>query len=162
MQDNVVLSAAFHHFPDEWEWFCANKCSVAAEQQTPLLLSMHMPGSIAHCMQLASDKIKTMNWEQQKIMHYLLFKHQYVLYAGSSGRYIDRNNFLLDFYRSIKERLPHLPLGSIKSFAIDNCIHLPAVRKQLLKKVNFSTAYQLQHNLLSLPARKQKQRSSMR
>lgn len=152
VQDNVVLSAAFHNFPAEWEWFCANKWLVAAKQQSPLLLSIHMPGSIAFCMQLASEKIKTMNWEQQKIMHYLLFRHKYVLYTGDSDQKSHDNNFLLNFYRSIKENLPHLPVENIKSFALDNCFHLPAVKKQLLKKVNFSTAYQLKYNLLSLPA----------
>ena len=152
LQDNIVLSTAFHHFPSEWEWFCANKNLLFSEEKTHLLLSIHMPGSIAFCMHLAGEKIKTMNWEQQKIMHYLLFKHKYVLYQGSGEQDIEENNFLLKFYLEIKERLPHLSTENIKSFVIDNSIHLSSVKKQLLKKIDFSTSYQLRYNLLSLPA----------
>jgi len=109
-----------------------------------------MPASIAFCMQLAGEKIRLMNWEQQKIMHYLLFRHRYILYRGNDEENITDDNFLLGFYRRIKEKLPHVPVSGIKSFVIDNCIHLPAVKKQLLGKVNFSTSYQLQYNLLSI------------
>ena len=150
VQDNVVLSAAFHHFPIEWEWFCANKILLEQAKQTSYLLSLYMPGSIAFCMQLASEKIKMMNWEQQKIIHCLLFKHKYVLYAGNDQQNFGDDNFLSGFYMAVKKRLPHLSVDRIKSFAVDNCIHLPAVKKQLLKKVDFSTSYQLKYNLLSL------------
>jgi hypothetical protein len=152
VQDNIVLSAAFHHFPAEWDWFCTNKNLIEQEKQTPLLLSLYMPESIALCMQLASEKIKTMNWEQQKIMHYLLFKHKYVLYTESNDKEFSGNNFLLHLYVTLRERLPHLSPNSIKSFAIDNCIHLSALKNRLLKEVGFSTSYQLQYNLHSLPA----------
>lgn len=82
-------------------------------------------------------------------MHYLLFKHKYILYRGDEN--FTNKNFLVRFYHGVKEKLPHLSADSIKSFAIDNCIHLPAVKKQLLSKVDFSTSYQLQYDLLSLP-----------
>ena len=101
--------------------------------------------------QLASDKIKAMNWEQQKIMHYLIFKNKYVLYKENTDESItDKGGFLLQFYLRIKERMPHLPVQAVKSYAINTCIHLKEERKQLLRKVNFSTAYQLRYNLLLL------------
>jgi hypothetical protein len=48
--------------------------------------------------------------------------------------------------------MPHLSVQSIKSFAIDTCVHLPGLRKQLLGKIDLSTAYQLRYNLLSVPS----------
>jgi len=153
LQDNLLLSAACHYFPDEWKWFCTHKCSLEQVNKTPLLLSLYMPCSTEYCLQLASDKIKSMNWEQQKIMHYLLFKNKYVLYREKEDEsFADKDNFLLQFYLRIKERMPHLPEQVIKSNAINICIHLHKERKRLLRKVDFSAAYQLRYNLLSLSA----------
>jgi hypothetical protein len=153
LQDNILLSIACHYFPDEWEWFCANKLLLEQQMNKSLLLSMHMPCSMEHCLQLASDKITAMNWEQQKIMHYLIFKNKYVLYKENTDHGIeDKSGFLLQFYLRVKDRMPHLSVQAIKSYAINTCIHLKKEKKQLLRKVNFSTAYQLRYNLLSLSA----------
>ena len=155
LQDNILLSIACHYFPGEWKWFCNHKHLLEQAPGQSSLLSLYMPGSIEYCLQLASDKIKTMNWEQQKIMHYLLFKHQYYLYEGKGyGGTVSIKLFLLQFYRHINERMPHLQAVAVKSFIIDTCIHLTKEKKQLLRKVNFSTAYQLRYNLLSMPAEK--------
>lgn len=86
-------------------------------------------------------------------MHYLLFKNKYVLYREKEDEsFADKDNFLLQFYLRIKERMPHLPEQVIKSNAINICIHLHKERKRLLRKVDFSAAYQLRYNLLSLSA----------
>ncbi|MBK5272046.1 MAG: hypothetical protein JJE22_13630 [Bacteroidia bacterium] len=151
MQDNIVLSIACHYFPDEWKWFETYKHSIKEKRPNPLLLSLYMPCSMEHCIQLAGERIKKMNWEQQKIMHYLLFKTKYVLYTDDEKSFVNNNDFLLQFYHKTKDRMQHLSTQAIKSFAIDTCIHLPAIRKQLLNVVGFSKAYQLKYNLLSLP-----------
>jgi len=98
-------------------------------------------------MQLAAGKIKTMNWEQQKIMHYLLLKNKYLVYRQD---FFPKDDFLFNFYWNIKNRMGHLSQESIKSFAIDTCIHLKETRRELLKNVGFSTAYQLRYNLFIL------------
>lgn len=152
LQDNILLSIACHRFPDEWEWFCANKHLIKQEKDKSLLLSLYMPCSTEYCLHLASDKIKIMNWEQQKIMHYLIFKNKYVLYKENADESIVENGgFLLQFYLRVKDRMPHLPVQAVKSYAINTCIHLSKERKKLLRKVNFTNAYQLRYNLLSLP-----------
>ena len=153
LQDNLVLSIAFHCFPAEWEWFCTYKHLLEQQKQEPLLLSLFMPCSMERCLYLASEKIKRMNWEQQKIMHYLLFKNKYVLYTGNGDENLTGNgDFLLQFYLHIKDRMPGLSPGTIKSYAIDTCVHIRQTRKQLFKKLNFSTAYSLRYDLLSLSA----------
>ena len=154
-QDNILLSIACHYFPDEWKWFCSNKHLLEQAPDKSLLLSLYMPCSIEYSLQLASDKIKAMNWEQQKIMHYLIFKHQYVLYRGKGYESPAlRKGFLLQFYQQINDMMPHLPVVVVKSFVIDTCIHLTDEKKHLLRKVSFSTAYLLRYNLLSMSAEK--------
>src|SRR4029079_18113194 len=98
-QDNIPLSLAFHHFPEEWDWFCLNKKLLAEKNQTSYLLSLYMPGSFSWCMQLAAEKIKTLNWEQQKIMHYLLFRCQFVLYQADFPTNGNGDCFLNEFYQ---------------------------------------------------------------
>ena len=151
IQDNIVLSTAFHCFPQEWKWFCLHKHLLEQEKQKPLLLSLYMPCSMECCMQMVSDKIKIMNWEQQKIMHYLLFKNKYVLYQEEADKnLITGCDFMLQFYLRVKDKMQHLPPEVIKSYTINSCIHVRTAKKQLLKKINFSAAYQLRYNLLSL------------
>jgi len=147
LQDNLVLSTAYHYFPDEWHWFRSNKTKLKFQNEQYLLLSLYMPCSLQHCMQLAAGKIKTMNWEQQKIMHYLLLKNKYLVYRQN---FFPKDDFLFNFYWNIKNRMGHLSQESIKSFAIDTCIHLKETRRELLKNVGFSTAYQLRYNLFIL------------
>ena len=106
-----------------------------------------------HCLQLAANKITMMNWEQQKIMHYLIFKNDYVLHRQNENEGFPGNgNFLSTFYLHIKNKMPHLSEQAIKSYVINICVHLRKERKQLLRKVNLSTAYQLRYNLLSVTA----------
>jgi hypothetical protein len=153
LQDNILLSVACHYFPQEWEWFCANRALLEKENNRSLLFSLYMPSSMEYCLQLASNRITTMNWEQQKIMHYLIFKNKYSLYRGNPEEMLKpRENFLYQFYAEVKGKMPHLSQQAIKSYAINTCVHLHKERKQLLRRVNFSTAYQLRYNLLSLPA----------
>ncbi|MFN2437810.1 MAG: hypothetical protein ABR503_01335 [Chitinophagaceae bacterium] len=153
LQDNLLLSTACHNFPSEWEWFVTHKTSLKQTEKTPLLLSLYMPCSMEYCLQLASDKIKAMNWEQQKIMHYLLFKTKYILYREKMDKnFAVRDKFLLQFYMRTKGRMSHLQEQVIKSNAINICVHIPRERKQLLKKLDFTTAYQLRYNLLSVSA----------
>jgi hypothetical protein len=153
LQDNILLSVACHYFPAEWEWFCTNKHLLEKEKDGSILFSLYMPCSMEHCLQLASDKITMMNWEQQKIMHYLIFKNKYVLYRDNADEnLVKQDDFLLQFYSRVKGKMPHLPEQAIKNYAINTCIHLKNERKHLLRKVNFSTAYQLRYNLLSVPA----------
>jgi hypothetical protein len=147
LQDNLVLSTAYHYFPGEWDWFCSQKRKLKLQNEQYLLLSLYMPCSIQHCMQLAADKIKTMNWEQQKIMHYLLLKNKYFVY---SENFFPKDDFLFNFYWYIRNKMQHLSPESIKSFVIDICIHLKETRKRLLSEVDLSTAYQLRYNLFTL------------
>lgn len=152
-QDNLLLSIACHYFPEESNWFCTNKHILADTKNQALLLSLYMPCSTEYCLQLASDKIMAMNWEQQKIMHYLLFKNKYVLYKESGDENFARQaSFLLCFYKRVKNSMPHLTEQGIKSFAVNICVHLCGERKHLLKKVSLSSAYQLRYNLLSMSA----------
>jgi len=147
LQDNLVLSIAYHYFPDEWNWFCGNKSKLSLQNEQYLLLSLYMPCSLQHCMQLAADKIKTMNWEQQKIMHYLLLKNKYIIYREN---FFPKDDFLFNFYWHVKNRMDHLSPEAIKSFVIDICLHLKETRSELLTSVDFSTAYQLRYNLFTL------------
>jgi len=152
VQDNLLLSAAAHFFPEEWVWFTHHKHLAEEKNGNPLLLSLYMPCSMEYCLQLAAGKIATMNWEQQKIMHYLIFKNNYALFSvREEDDLANREEFVTDFYHRVKDRMPHLPVQAIKNYVIDTCIHLPGVRKQLLSKVSFSKAYQLRYNLLSVP-----------
>lgn len=150
-QDNIVLSAAYHLFHPEWEWLRANRHLLKEEHNASLLLSLYMPCSIAYCMQMAAEKISRLDWEQQKIMHYILLSHRYKLYTGSAGKTGDNKNTLLTYYQMIKGKMLHMPVEAIKSFIIDTCMHLHAERKQLLRNASLSVAYQLKYNLLSLP-----------
>ena len=152
IQDNIVLSTACHYFPEEWKWFCTQKPLLEQAVADQLLLSLYMPCSTEYCLQLASNKIRAMNWEQQKIMHYLLFKKKYVLYKEKQDqKFAGKEEFLLQFYNRIKSKMAHLPEKVIKSHAVNICVHLQKERKRLLRKLDFSTAYQLRYNLLSLP-----------
>lgn len=151
LQDNIVLSVACHYFPEEWNWFCINKDLLQQKQHRLMLLSLYMPCSMEYCMQLASEKIRTMNWEQQKIMHYLLFKNKYILYRN----HIDDcpgSDYLLKFYNHVKKGIPHLSKEDTKSFVVDTLMHVKEARKKILKKVNFSNGYQLRYDLFLLSA----------
>jgi hypothetical protein len=150
LQDNLVLSTAYHYFPDEWNWFCSHKNKLRLQDEQYLLLSLYMPCSLQHCMQLAAGKIKTMNWEQQKIMHHLLLKNKYLVYREN---FFPKDDFLFNFYWCIKNRMEHLPPEAVKSFVIDTCIHLKETRRGLLRNVGFSTAYRLRYNLFTLSHR---------
>jgi len=147
LQDNLVLSTAYHYFPSEWSWFCSRKNKLKLQNEQHLLLSLYMPCSLQHCMQLAADKIKTMNWEQQKVMHYLLLKNKYLVYREN---FFPEDDFLFNFYWHIKNKMDHLSVESIKSFVVDTCTHLKETRRGLLKNVDPSTAYQLRYNLFLL------------
>jgi len=150
LQDNLVLSTAYHHFPGEWKWFCCHKNKLRQQNGQFLLLSLYMPGSLQHCMQLAADKIKTMNWEQQKIMHYLLLKNKYIFHREN---FFPKDGLLFNFYWHIKNNMEHLSTESIKSFVIDTCLMLGETRRELLKNVDLSTAYRLRYNLFILSLR---------
>jgi hypothetical protein len=152
IQDNILLSVACHFFPGEWEWFCANRQMLEKENSRSVLLSLYMPSSMEYCLQLASHKITTMNWEQQKIMHYVIFKNRYSLYRSTEQECENKSDFIHQFYDTVKSKMPHLSQQAIKSFAIDTCVHLYKERKHLMRKVNFSTAYRLRYNLLSMSA----------
>lgn len=150
VQDNLVLSAAFHYFPDEWKWFRQNKQLLTSER-SPLLLSHNMPGSIEYCQQMASGKIRVMNWEQQKIMHYLLLKPAYSFFVPPFQSNLPLNNFLESFYATVKPKLGHMPEPKIKSFIIDSCMHIPFWRKKIRNRINISTHYQLRYDLFAVP-----------
>lgn len=149
LQDNIVLSVACHYFPEEWKWFCTNKNVLMLEKNRLVLLSLYMPCSMEYCMQLASEKIRTMNWEQQKIMHYLLFKNKYVLYKKQADECLEED-FFLTFYQQAKKRIPHLSKEEIKSFVVDTLMHVKETRRKIIKKVDFSKAYQLRYDLFLL------------
>jgi hypothetical protein len=151
LQDNLLLSTAYHYFPGEWKWFYTNKHLIKQSKSRPVLLSLYMPCSMEYCFQLATNKIKAMNWEQQKIMHYLILKNKYDLYIERDDECLPRKEkFLLQFYQRVKSKMTHLHDEAVKSYVVNTCIHLRKKRKLLLRKINFSKAYQLRYNLFSL------------
>ena len=151
LQDNILLSVAFHYFPQEWTWFSTHRNLLQQENLRLVLFSRYMPGSMEYCMRLAGDKIKTMNWEQQKIMHYLLFRNKYILYKKNKEEDC-QNDFLFQFYKQVKDIMPHLSIEMIKAFVIDTFMHVKEARKKILDTVDFSKAYQLQYDLFLLSA----------
>ena len=146
-QDNLLLCIARRNFPVEWDWFCVNKEILKEKESAALLTSLYMPCSVQLCLQLASDKIRTMNWVQQKIMHYLLKKNWFIPNKNKNVEFFCKEE-LDGIYQSIKSKMTHLPEAAIKSYAVQACFHKRHAQKQLLRKVNFTTAYQLRYNLL--------------
>lgn len=148
IQDNLLLSAAFHLFPAEWKWFLNQKSRLLACRDSHLLFSAHMPGSMECCLQLASARIRPMNWEQQKIMHYLILRNHYSVYGFES---VSKGpGFLASFYRCVRSRMPHLSNTVVKSFAIDTAVHLPSCRRDIAGRLCLSEGYQLRFNPLAL------------
>ena len=148
-QDNLLLCVARANFPGEWNWSVENKDLFKNKEHTALLTSLYMPCSVQYCLQLASDKIKTMNWEQQKIMHYLLKKNWFIA-KGDTGSTPNPKKDLPGIYNFIKNKMQHLPDEAVKSYAVEVCFHDKYARLQLLKKVSPLVSYQLRYNLLSL------------
>lgn len=152
VQDNLLLSVAFHHYPAEWEWFCRHVKQEEGKKECRVLLSRYMPASMQFCFQLAAEKILRMNWEQQKIMHYLVFRNNYSLHLEFPGEQLPvQENFLAGFYRQLQARLPRLSPEQIKSFIVDTYMHVPGLRKKILRRLSLSAAYQLRYNLFSVP-----------
>jgi hypothetical protein len=147
-QDNLMLCAARRNFPGEWSWFSENKCRLNGKESA-FLVSINMPCSVHFCLELAAEKIRTMNWEQQKIMHYLLKKNWFI--ASGYTTITGSSNELSGIYDHIKSRMAQLEDEAVKCYAVDVCFHKRNAKRQLLKNVNFTTAYQLRYNLLSMP-----------
>ena len=63
-----------------------------------------------------------------------------------------QNDFLFQFYKQVKEIMPHLSIEMIKAFVIDTFMHVKETRKKILHTVDFSKAYQLQYDLFLLSA----------
>ncbi len=148
-QDNLLLCTAKRYFPHEREWFTANKELLKTKEHAALLTSLYMPCSVQFCLQLASAKIITMNWEQQKITHYLLKKNWFIANQNKAITFNSKDE-LPGIYKFIKNKMQHLTDTAIKSYAVDVCFHKSNARKQLLRKVNITKAYQLKYNLLSM------------
>lgn len=149
-QDNLLLCVARRHFPGEWQWFRENKSLLAGAEETHLLTSLNMPGSVYFCLHLASEKVRRMNWEQQKIMHYLLKKNWFIARECCDVAFA-KTSSLAGIYRFIQNKMPHISPDLLKGYAVDTCFHKQKARKELFKKVSFSTAYQLRYNLLAVP-----------
>ena len=148
-QDNLLLCTAGKYFSLELEWFSANKELLKTKESAGFLTSLYMPCSVQFCLQLASDKIITMNWEQQKIMHYLLKKNWFIAHQNKAIHFSSKDE-LQGIYTFVKNKMQHLTDDAIKSYAIDVCFHKRKARRQLLRKVNIIRAYQLKYNLLSM------------
>jgi hypothetical protein len=152
VQDNLLLSVAYHQFPNEFEWFLKNKASIPAGKGNWLFVA-GMPGSLAYCFQLAAQHIRTMNWEQQKIMHYLLRKTNYVMYCpGLPPDNCSLGQALHILYDRVNKPMMHLPERERKTFVIDCILHAPRLRRSLLKRLDITRAYQLRYNLFLVPA----------
>src|SRR5436190_1146805 len=154
IQDNIVLCISRCHFPAEWKWFSKNKHLLKESKNYPLMLSLGMPCTIQVCLQLIKEKIKTMTWEQQKIMHYLLFKNWFI--ERKNGQEFFENHskekpeLLLSLYKKLDEQMPQVDSVHIKSYIIETCFHLASIRKYILKTAGTSLAYHLRYDLLSL------------
>lgn len=150
-QDNLVMSVAFHKFPGEWNWLQQSRERLQTEKQIPFLLSVCMPQSIHYCLELASEKMRTMNWEQQKIINYLLFKnwfvksHQNVQHLSFSD-----DHFLSSLFSELRILMPAASEQTLKTHIINSCFHLNQGRRILRRKLNLTTYYQLRYNLLNV------------
>ncbi len=152
-QDNLVISVAFHKFKDEWNWLKQNKQLLQETRQRHFLLSVFMPQTISHCLKIAAARMGTMNWEQQKIMHYLLFKNWFVAECGdglkeSFTNYCADETFLVRLYKQLEFLMPDADSSQLKAHLIHSCFHLHPVKKVLRKKLSWTTYYQLRYNLL--------------
>jgi hypothetical protein len=155
-QDNLVISVAFHHFPEEWKWLQKNKQLLQEPVQNHFLLSIFLPQTIHYCFDLATARIRTMNWEQQKIIHYLLFNNWFL--AGSEkeitkywGTSVADKKYLLTIFKKLKAMMPDRSEQLIKAYVIDTCFHLKSGRIMLRKKLDWKSYYQLRFNLLYVP-----------
>lgn len=153
-QDNLVISVAFHKFREEWEWFHASQQLLIQSKQRHFLLSIHMPQTINYCLTLASARMGSMNWEQQKIMHYLLFKNWFVAQKGESIQEvsISGSQFLAKMYQQVEFLMPGADSRQIKAHLVNSCFHLQPVKKLLRKKLSWTSYYQLRYNLLVVPS----------
>jgi hypothetical protein len=154
-QDNLVISVAFHQFKNEWQWFKKNQQALHQSKQRPFLLSLYMPQTINYCLALASARMRAMNWEQQKIMNYLLFKNWFIAQndegienffnLSSPGKELLKNMF-----DQLQVLMPHAYEHEIKAHLVHTCFHLKSVKKTLRKKLSWTTYYQLRYNLLNV------------
>lgn len=150
-QDNLVISVAFHKYPGEWEWLQQNRQWLLQKKHTAFLFSLYMPQTIHYCLNLASAKIHAMNWEQQKIMHYLLFKNWFVKEnARGETQCISGQNFLNSLLLQLKENMPAASDQIMKTHLIHSCFHLKEGRKLLRSRLGWTLYYRLRYNLLSV------------
>ena len=158
IQDNIVLCMSRCHFPAEWKWFSKNKYLLRNSKNYALTLSLGMPCTIQTCLQLITEKLNTMSWEQKKIIHYLLFKNWFVkrkngqeLFENHSK---EKSKWLLLLYEKLKEQMLQAEPEHIKSYIIETCFHFDTARTYILKKASPTLSYQLRYDLLSLSTRK--------
>lgn len=152
-QDNLVISTAFHLFPQEWQWFKNHKLLLLKSKQKHLLQSLFMPCTTAYCLGVASDKIRSMNWEQQKIMHYLVFKNWFVGIKGLPEGFQTGNHFLKNAFHQLRQSMA----GSgdeIKGFIVDACFHSRQTRDFIKRKIGRTKYYELRYNLFSISLNK--------
>lgn len=151
-QDNLVISVAFHKYKEEWSWLKKNKQLLQGSRQRHFLLSVFMPQTISYCLKMAAARMGSMNWEQQKIMHYLLFKNWFVaetnegIADGFQGK-IDEK-FLISVYRQMEFLMPDADSNQLKTHLIHSCFHLKSIKKLLRKKLSWTRYYQLRYDLL--------------
>ncbi len=152
VQDNLVLYTARRYYKQEWNWFVANKRLLGKSKHAAFLVSLNMPLSINACLSEAGNYIRLMNWEQQKIMHYLLRKNWFVPVRGNCGIAFDGCGHLTlsAIYNHLEKKMEGTTEETLKSHAIETCFHYAPARKKLLQQVDFTTAYQLRYNLLLL------------
>lgn len=144
-QDNIVISIAAHYYPEEWQWFIENKNLLLPETHL-LYLFTHMPATMEHCQRIASEKIRSMNWEQQKIMHYLIRKATGKLYKKNCPltRYLNPEVF----YQQVKNKLVHLTDTQVRAFVIDCLMQFRDSRKAICRYLTFTEKYMLNYNLM--------------
>ena len=146
-QDNYVISVAAIFFPEEWNWFVQNRENLQKKESLQLL-SVQMPRTFEHCFRLAATKINSMNWEQQKIMHYVIFRAGYELFSFAAEK---NKDFLDKIYTQIKINLGEENEGRASVLALETCMLVPAFRKKILSLADITFSYLLHYNLFIIP-----------
>lgn len=155
-QDNLVISVAFHKYREEWEWLKKERSQLQSAGQRHFLLSVFMPQTIDYCLKIASNRMKSMNWEQQKIMHYLLFKNWFVGQAGESSEDFlnhkaEGEELLSKIYKQLEFLMPAADSRQIRAHLVNSCFHSQTLKKFLRKKLGWTVYYQLRYDLLVVP-----------
>ena len=93
-----------------------------------------------------------MNWEQQKIMHYLLFKNWFIAGKDRASETFAPGNIvsLQEVFNRLNAMMPAADEALVKAYVVATCFHSRTGRRWIRKKLGWSKYYRLRYNLLSI------------